>query len=85
MLNLRAPVPAAAVESPRVDEFPLLLLSLFLSQMISIEDIILSHGTRGMDRIRVAIPAGYCGRAADLILYNKGRVLIGTGFPVGGS
>ena len=50
-----------------------------------IEDIILSHGTRGMDRIRGAVPAGYCGRAANLILYNKGRVLIGTGFPVGGS
>jgi len=50
-----------------------------------IEDIILAHGTRGMDRIRGAVPAGYCGRAANLILYNKGRVLIGTGFPVGGS
>jgi hypothetical protein len=50
-----------------------------------IEDIILSHGTRGMDRIRGAVPAGYCNRAARLILENKGRVLIGTGFPVGGS
>jgi hypothetical protein len=50
-----------------------------------IEDIILSHGTRGMDRIRGAVPAGYCGRAANLILHNKGGVLIGTGFPVGGS
>jgi len=50
-----------------------------------IEDIILSHGTRGMDRIRGAVPAGYCARAAKLILENKGRVLIGTGFPVGGS
>ena len=50
-----------------------------------IEDIILSHGTRGMDRIRGAVPAGYCVRAAKLILENKGCVLIGTGFPVGGS
>ena len=50
-----------------------------------IEDIILSHGTRGMDRIRAAIPVGYCERAANLILKNKGRVIIGTGFPVGGS
>ena len=50
-----------------------------------IEDIILSHGTRGMDRIRSVVPAGYCARAAKLILENKGRVLIGTGFPVGGS
>jgi hypothetical protein len=38
-----------------------------------------------MDRIRGAVPAGYCARAAKLILENKGRVLIGTGFPVGGS
>ncbi|MCK7511280.1 MAG: hypothetical protein MZV70_49285 [Desulfobacterales bacterium] len=44
-----------------------------------IEDIILSHGTRGMDRIRGAVPAGYCARAARLILDNRGRVLIGTG------
>ena len=52
---------------------------------IQIEDIILSHGTRGMDRLRGAVPVGYCDRAANLILKNKGRVLIGTGFPVGGS
>jgi hypothetical protein len=38
-----------------------------------------------MDRIRGAVPAGYCVRAAKLILENKGCVLIGTGFPVGGS
>jgi hypothetical protein len=50
-----------------------------------IEDIILSRGTRGMERIRGAVPAGYCARAARLLLENKGRVLIGTGFPVGGS
>jgi hypothetical protein len=50
-----------------------------------IEDLILSHGSRGMDRMRGAVPAGYCGRAAKRILENRGRVLIGTGFPVGGS
>ena len=50
-----------------------------------IEDVILSHGARGMDQVRGAVPAGYCARAAKLILENKGRVLIGTGFPVGGS
>ena len=50
-----------------------------------IEDIILSHGTRGMDRIRGAVPEGYCTRAAKLILNIQGCVLIGTGFPVGGS
>jgi hypothetical protein len=32
-----------------------------------IEDIILSHGTRGMDRLRGAVPVGYCDRAANLI------------------
>ncbi len=50
-----------------------------------IEDIILSHGSRGMDRLRGALPADYCSRAGRIIMENKGRVLIGTGFPVGGS
>ena len=50
-----------------------------------IEDIILSHGARGMDRVRGALPANYCSRAARLITTSPGRVLIGTGFPVGGS
>jgi hypothetical protein len=50
-----------------------------------IEDIILSHGTRGMDQMRHALPGGYCRRAAKLVLENRGRALIGTGFPVGGS
>jgi hypothetical protein len=35
-----------------------------------------------MDRIRHALQPGFCGRAAGMILRNKGRVLIGTGFPV---
>jgi hypothetical protein len=50
-----------------------------------IEDVILSHSARGMDRVRQAIPPGYCTRAAGTILQCKGRVLIGTGFPVQGS
>lgn len=50
-----------------------------------IEDIILSYGSRGMDRLRGGLPADYCSRAARMIMENKGRVLIGTGFPVGGS
>lgn len=50
-----------------------------------IEDIILSHGARGMDRVRGALPPNYCSRAARLIAASPGRVLIGTGFPVGGS
>jgi hypothetical protein len=47
-----------------------------------IEDIILSHGHRGMDRVRHAVAPGYCRRAARMILENRGRVLIATGFPV---
>lgn len=49
-----------------------------------IEEIILAHGTRGMDRIRGSISPGYCTRAAQIILENRGKVLIGTGFPVNG-
>jgi hypothetical protein len=50
-----------------------------------IEDIVLSHGGRGMDRLRGSLPPDYCTRAARMIMSNRGRVLIGTGFPVGGS
>ena len=52
---------------------------------VHIEDIILTHSSRGMDALRKSLPEGYCKRAADLILKNKGVVLIGTGFPVGSS
>ena len=47
-----------------------------------IEDIILQHGSRGMDRLRNSLTGGYCQRAAELILAHKGVVLMGTGFPV---
>jgi hypothetical protein len=50
-----------------------------------IEKIILQHGTRGMDRLQKNLEPGYCRRAAQLILDNKGVVMIGTGFPVSGS
>ena len=50
-----------------------------------IEEIILQHSTRGMDRLRDNMQPGYCLRAAQLLLDNKGSVLIGTGFPVSGS
>ena len=50
-----------------------------------IEEIILQHSARGMDRLRKHLKAGYCERAARLILDNRGTVLIGTGFPVAGS
>jgi hypothetical protein len=47
-----------------------------------IENIILTHSSRGMDFVKHAVPEGYCNRAAQLMLHNKGVVLIGTGFPV---
>jgi hypothetical protein len=50
-----------------------------------VEEIILQHSSRGMDRLRKHLKPGYCERAARLILKNRGTVLIGTGFPVAGS
>ena len=50
-----------------------------------IENIILQHGARGMDRLQKILKPGYCRRAAQMILDNKGVVIIGTGFPVSGS
>jgi hypothetical protein len=50
-----------------------------------IEDIILQHDQRGMHRVRPDLSPGYCYRAAQMILDNRGVVLIGTGFPVSGS
>ncbi|MCP4631051.1 MAG: DUF4392 domain-containing protein [bacterium] len=50
-----------------------------------IEKIILQHGERGMDRLQKSMEPGYCRRAAQMILDNKGVVVIGTGFPVSGS
>ncbi|CAB1062224.1 FIG00516073: hypothetical protein [Olavius sp. associated proteobacterium Delta 1] len=50
-----------------------------------IEKIILQHGARGMDRLQETMNPGYCQRAAQMILDNRGAVIIGTGFPVSGS
>ena len=50
-----------------------------------IEEIILQHGARGMDRLQKSLEPGYCRRAAQIILDNPGVVVIGTGFPVCGS
>ena len=55
------------------------------SRFIKIEEIILTHSSRGMDTLREGLREGYCKRAAGLILKNKGLVFMGTGFPVGGS
>lgn len=53
--------------------------------MRDIEDIILSHSHRGIESVRHALLPGYCQRAAEMIIAGPGTVLIGTGFPVGGS
>ena len=37
-----------------------------------IENIILQHGERGMDRLRESMEPGYCRRAAQMILDNPG-------------
>ena len=50
-----------------------------------IEALILQHDHRGMARLKHHLRPGYCQRSAELLLDNKGVVLIGTGFPVSGS
>ena len=51
-----------------------------------IEDIILQHsGPRAIHTLRQALPADFCARAADVILSHPGKVLITTGFWVGGN
>jgi len=51
----------------------------------NVEEIVLRHDCRGMNRIRKHLKSGYCQRASRLILDNPGVILIGTGFPVAGS
>lgn len=48
-----------------------------------IEDIILSYSGRGIELLRQELATNYCSLGADLILKNKGIIIIGTGFPVG--
>ncbi len=50
-----------------------------------IEDLILQHDKRGMNQLRLGLKPGYVQRAAQLILENRGVVVLGTGFPVSGS
>lgn len=50
-----------------------------------IEDIILQHsGPRAIHSLRHALPTDFCARAAEAILTYPGKVLITTGFWVGG-
>jgi D-glutamate cyclase-like, C-terminal len=50
-----------------------------------VEELILQHGSRGMDRLRYHLKPGYCWRAAQLLVNHPGVVLLGTGFPVAGT
>lgn len=50
----------------------------------TIEEILLTHDTRGMVKVRDHLEPGYCRRAAGMLLEAEGNVLIGTGFPVKG-
>lgn len=48
--------------------------------MSTLEDILLWQDRRGMTALRSHLPPEYCQRAAQLLLYNPGCVLICTGF-----
>ena len=48
-----------------------------------IEDLLVARNPRGMQSVQAALKPGYCLRAARRLLNCRGRVLIGTGFPVG--
>ncbi len=49
---------------------------------IDIENILVERNLRGMKTVQSALTPGYVLRAVQLILPIRGRVLIGTGFPV---
>ena len=52
---------------------------------LTIEDIILSDSSRGMENLRALLPPDFCRRAAAALLgLKKGNVLIATGFYVKG-
>ena len=52
----------------------------------TIEDIVLRHGSRGMNVLKKSLPADYSHKAAEMILsWQKGRtILLTTGFYVAG-
>ncbi|MBU7012377.1 MAG: DUF4392 domain-containing protein [Theionarchaea archaeon] len=49
-----------------------------------IEDIILEHDTRGMNRLREFLPADFCEKAAHFLHDHSENVVITTGFYVSG-
>jgi hypothetical protein len=48
----------------------------------AIEALLVKRNPRGMASIRQALPPGYYARAARVLYNARGKVLIGTGFPV---
>ncbi len=53
--------------------------------MPDIEDLLLRRSSRGMDKLRPHLPPDFCRRAASSLLgLPRGKVLIATGFYVGG-
>ena len=53
--------------------------------MSAIEDIILDRDRRGVSALRSDLPDNFCEQAAQLILDNRGRALILTGFYILGA
>ena len=53
-----------------------------LKLSLIIEDLLVARNLRGMAAIKEALQPGYCLRAAKLMNSCRGKVLIGTGFPV---
>ncbi|MBN2583013.1 MAG: DUF4392 domain-containing protein [Planctomycetes bacterium] len=54
--------------------------------MQTIEQVILQHGDRGIEQVARCLPPRYCMRAAEALwACPRGRVLVATGFPVGGT
>jgi hypothetical protein len=52
--------------------------------MQTIEEVILQHGDRGIERVAASLPPQYCLRAAEALwACCRGPVLLATGFPVG--
>ncbi len=56
-----------------------------MKQIEKIEDIVLRHSRRSMDVLRRYMPDDYCLEAAkDILSWNKGTILLTTGFYVAG-
>ena len=48
----------------------------------AIEQLLIQRNLRGMQTVQQHLPAGYLNRAAELVINQRGPIVIGTGFPV---